>query len=501
MNNIPEQALYTAEQVRELDRRAIEESGEGGYALMCRAGAAAYRRLRSLWTGTGRMVVLTGPGNNGGDGYVMARLAREAGLPAVVLPAVDGEKLKGDAARARADWLACGGEEFPAAAGLPSDTGVIVDALLGTGLTRPPEGRIAELVSMANAHPAACFAVDVPTGLDADTGMLLGKALAAENTVTFIGRKRGLFTGMAGEVTGRVHFERLEVPELVYRGLEPSAFLMGRAEVSGWLQPRKASAHKGQHGRVVLLGGDHSMGGAILLAAEAAARAGAGQVLAVTRREHHAAMLARAPWLMPQEPRGTAALRRLLRSADAVVIGPGLGRGRWGKSLWRQVRSLKLPMVADADALNLLADSRYPELPHGAVITPHPGEAARLLESDIQDIQSDRFAGCEALCARTGAVSVLKGAGSLVAAPGRPLRVCDAGNPGMGVAGMGDVLAGIIGSLVAQGLPPADAAATGTWLHATAGDMAAREFGQRGLQPGDLMSPLMRLVNPPGRHG
>lgn len=501
MTRIPEQALYTAEQVRELDRRAIEEAGEDGYALMGRAGAAAYRRLRSLWTGTGSMVVLAGPGNNGGDGYVMARLAREDGIPAMVLPAVDGQRLQGDAARARADWLACGGEEFPAAAGLPSDTGVIVDALLGTGLTRPPEGRIAELVSMANAHPASCFAVDVPTGLDADTGMLLGEALAAENTATFIGRKRGLHTGMAAEVTGRVHFERLEVPELVYRGLEPSAFLTERGEVSSWLQPRRATAHKGEHGRVVLLGGDHGMGGAILLAAEAAARAGAGQVVAVTRRQHHPAMLARAPWLMPREARGGPELRGLLRAADAVVVGPGLGRHRWGRRLWRQARALRRPMVADADALNLLAESRHPELPHGTVITPHPGEAARLLESNTASIQTDRFASAAALAGRTGAVSVLKGAGSLVAAPGNPVRVCDAGNPGMGVAGMGDVLAGIIGSLMAQGLPPAEAATAGTWLHATAGDMAARELGQRGLQPGDLLAPLMRLVNPPGRHG
>ncbi len=498
MTRIPEQALYTADQVRELDRRAIEETEITGYELMCRAGAAAWRRLRSLWTGTGSVVVLAGPGNNGGDGYVIARLAREMGIPAVVIPGVDGERLRGDAARAREDWLAAGGEEYPQAGALPSDTGVIVDALLGIGLSRPPEGRIAELIRLANAHPAACFAVDCPTGLDVDSGTVPGEAIRAENTVSFIGLKRGLFTGAGVDVTGRVHFERLEVPSAVYRGIEPSALLVDRSEVSQLLPPRRPSAHKGEHGRVIVLGGDHGLGGAPLMAAEAAARSGAGAVIPVLRRRHIGPALARAPWLMPRTPGSSRQLAALLAGADAVVVGPGLGQSRWGRRLWRLARDSGRPLVADADALNLLAREPARGLPDGSVITPHPGEAARLLGRDVTSIQGDRFLAAAELGAGNGAVAVLKGAGSVVAAPGEAIRVIAAGNPGMGVAGMGDVLAGIIGGLLAQGIPANQAASAGAWLHAAAGDMSAREQGERGLQPTDLFGPLIRLVNPPG---
>lgn len=498
MTKIPEQALYSVTQVRELDRLAIEQSGEGGYALMCRAGEAAFRRLRFFWPGgSGRLLVLTGPGNNGGDGYVIARLAREAGLDVSVLSAVPGDWLKGDAARARDDWRAAGGEDSLFDGRLPADTGFIVDALLGTGISRAPEGRIAEMVSMVNAHAARVFAVDCPTGLDADTGRVLGEAIRAAHTSTFIGRKQGLHTGQARAVTGRIHFERLDVPDAVYQGTTPAAFLVDRAEIASLLPPREATAHKGRHGHVVVVGGDRGMGGAAIMAGESALRAGAGRVSLVTRPEHVGAALTRAPEMLALGVRRPGRrVAALLETADVVVLGPGLGQSRWGRRLWRMARDGGRALVMDADALNLQARSGS-RLPASSVITPHPGEAARLLGRSVGELEADRFATARALSETVGGTAVLKGAGSLIAAPDRPLRVCDAGNPGMAVAGMGDLLSGIIGALRAQGLEAAEAATAGVWLHATSGDMAAREAGERGLQPSDLLPALRRLVNPP----
>ncbi|MEA5446256.1 NAD(P)H-hydrate dehydratase [Gammaproteobacteria bacterium AB-CW1] len=498
MTRIPEQALYTAAQVRELDRRAIEDAGIGGYPLMCRAGEAAFRRLRFFWPGgSGRLLVLTGPGNNGGDGYVIARLALEAELPVTLVSAVDSDRLGGDAARARDDWLRAGGEISNFQEQLPGDTGLIVDALLGTGLARPPEGQIATLVNLANAHPAPVFAVDCPTGLDADTGQLLGDVVRASHTSTFVGRKRGLHTGQARAVCGRVHFERLDIPDAVYQGMTPTAFLIERQAVAACLRPRSPVAHKGRHGHVVVLGGDHGMGGAGIMAAEAALRAGAGRVSLLTRTEHVSAALARAPSLLVQGIRRPAQARATLATADVLVVGPGLGQGAWGRRLWRLALDSGRPLVLDADGLNLLArDGRRP--PAGSILTPHPGEAGRLLSQSPAELEADRFAAVTALAERYQATVVLKGAGSLIAEPQGVTHVCDAGNAGMAVAGMGDILAGIAGGLRAQGLPEGEAAWVATWLHATAGDLAAREQGQRGLQAPDLLPAVQRLVNPAG---
>ncbi|MDQ2069396.1 NAD(P)H-hydrate dehydratase [Natronospira bacteriovora] len=497
METIPQQGLYTVEQVRELDRRAISAEGIDGYALMCRAGEAAFRRLRFFWPGgSGRLLVLTGPGNNGGDGYVIARLAREAGLPVTLMSAVDGEALRGDAARARADWLACGGEEGVFEGALPADAGLIVDALLGTGLSRPPEGRIAEFISLANAHPAPVFAVDCPSGLDADKGTIPGDCIRAAHTATFIGQKRGLFTARARAVTGRVHFERLGVADAVYQGMNPAAFLIDRRQVSRNLPDRAPTAHKGLHGHVAIVGGDHGMGGATIMAAEAALRGGAGRVSLLTRPSHVAAALTRLPEVLVRGVRRSGQARAVLAAADVVVIGPGLGQARWGRRLLAEALASGRPLVVDADGLNLLA-SESPVLPAACVLTPHPGEAGRLLGLSVPDLEQDRFDAMERLLARFDTAVVLKGAGTLVGAPDWPIHVCDAGNGGMAVAGMGDVLAGLIGALMAQGLPAREAATAGVWLHAAAGDLAVREQGPRGLRPTDLFPAILRLSNPP----
>jgi ADP-dependent NAD(P)H-hydrate dehydratase / NAD(P)H-hydrate epimerase len=313
-------------------------------------------------------------------------------------------------------------------------------------------------------------------------------------TVSFITAKPGLETGAGRRLSGeRIHVS-LGVPAAAFSGQSSSAIRFRQAALTRWMHPRRPDAHKGDHGRVLCIGGDHGFGGAIRLCAEAALRCGSGLVSVATRPLHVAALLAARPELMVHGVDDQDQLDALLASAGVLALGPGLGRGDWAHGLWRTALASGRPCVLDADGLNLLCEGGH-ALPSPCILTPHPGEAARLLECAVAEVEADRFGAAQTLAARFGAVVVLKGPGSIVADEGRPSAVIDAGNPGMAVGGMGDVLTGVIAGMLAQGLDPWDAAVCGTLLHACAGDRAAHE-GQRGLLPLDLMPEIRRLANP-----
>jgi NAD(P)H-hydrate epimerase len=491
MQRVPS-VLYTAAQVRELDRRAIEDHGIPGYRLMERAGGAAFRLLRLRWPGAYRIHFHCGGGNNGGDGLVVARLARSAGLDARVALHGDPERLRGAAASAWADWVAAGGEAATVDAPEPADADLVVDALLGTGLDRPVRGVIAEAIGRINACGPPVLALDIPSGLDADTGAVLGEAVRATATVTFIGAKRGLYTGSGPDHCGAVFTQHLDVPDAVFEGPGAVVRVLEPGNVTARFPGRRPMAHKGDAGHLLVVGGDHGFAGAARMAGEAALRSGAGLVTLATRAEHAAALAAARPELMahPVESPGEA-LPELVERADAVAIGPGLGRGPWGRAALEAVlaRAQRIAVV-DADALNLLAEQPGARL-HGAVITPHPGEAARLLGTDAASVQADRFSAADALVGRLGATVVLKGAGTLVAEPGGGSWILPGGRPAMAAGGMGDVLTGVVGALRVQGLDAGDSARCGAWLHAAAADRAVAERGTvAGLLPGDLMDPL-----------
>lgn len=275
---------------------------------------------------------------------------------------------------------------------------------------------------------------------------------------------------------------------------------IGPDALPAWLPPRPRDSHKGANGHVLCIGGDHGSGGAILLCAQSALRTGAGLVSVATRAAHVQALLARQPEAMVHAVDAVDALAPLLARASVIALGPGMGQGDWGRAMFEAALAAALatekPLVLDADALNLLAAAPS-ALPAGTILTPHPGEAARLLETDVASVQSDRRAAAIALVQTHDAIVVLKGAGTIIAAPGRAPRVVAAGNPGMATGGMGDLLTGVIAALRAQGLDAFDAASCGALLHAHAGDLAAREGGMRGLLPSDLLPCLRRGANPP----
>jgi len=365
--------------------------------------------------------------------------------------------------------------------------------LFGLGFDRAPEGVTQALIVALNAQAAPVLALDVPSGVDADRGAVPGVAVKAALTLQFIVPHRGLYTGDALDHCGQKALAPLQLPAAAWQGVSPAAEHWTQARLPALLPPRRANTHKGESGHVLCVGGNHGSGGAIAMAAEAALRAGAGLLSLGTRRDHVGPLLARLPEAMTHALEDGDVLPALLDKARVVAIGPGLGQDEWARALFARVLASAKPLVVDADALNLLAQD--PRALPDAILTPHPGEAARLLGCSTADIQADRYRCAQALAERFHAVVVLKGAGSIVTAPGQAPRLIAAGNPGMAVGGMGDLLTGIIASLRAQGLAAFDAAAAGALLHALAGDAAAAD-GARGLLPTDLLSPLRRLANP-----
>ena len=485
--------IYPVAAVREMDRLAIEEHGIPGYSLMTRAAEATLRAAVSRFSAAKRWQVVCGAGNNGGDGYVIARLAAAAGHVVSVIALVDPEALTGDAATAHSDYAAADGVVSPWSGKLDPDAEVLVDAILGSGLERALEREFAAAVEAMNSHAAPVIAVDIPSGLHGDTGCVLGHAVDAALTVTYVGLKAGLFIGAGPAHSGELIFAGLGIPAACR---DPSVAVMQRISsrrIAAALPRRPRAAHKGDFGHVLVIGGGRGMPGAVHLCGEAALRTGAGRVSVATDPSHAATIVASRPELMSRGVENGDDLGDMLAQVDVVAFGPGLGRSAWAKSLYERVAIDARPSVWDADALNLLAAAGGSAA--NRVITPHPGEAGKLLESSTAYIQSDRLGALTALRQRYGGIAVLKGAGSLVSSGDGPPWICTLGNPGMAGPGMGDVLTGIIAALIAQGLDPEQAACLGVQAHALAGDRAA-ERGERGLIAFDLLDELRGVLNP-----
>ncbi len=489
--------LYRAADVREIDRRAIEERGIPGKELMTRAGTAAYRALRARFPRARRIAVVCGPGNNGGDGFVVARLAKQAGLDPMVLTLGDmraDTNTNNDAGAARSQCVAAGVATHPFVAKQLNQADVIVDALLGTGLKRPVQQEWRAAIEAMNASPLPVLALDIPSGLHADTGSVMGAAVRADVTISFIGLKPGLYTGAGREYAGEILFDDLGVPSDVYMGIAPLARRLTQQDLHGLVSRRTRDAHKGSFGHVLVVGSGPGMAGAARLCGEAAYRTGAGLVTLATHSSHAAAINAARPELLAYPVRTAKDLKPLSVRANVLALGPGLSQHKWSRDMYRAALGSRLALVLDADALNLLVAK--PVRRNDWILTPHPAEAARLLKTTTAKIQQNRFDAVRRLTQRYGGVCVLKGSGTLIAAAGDDtIWLCDRGNPGMASAGTGDVLTGAIASLRAQGLNPLDAARLGVWLHATAGDQVATAAGEIGVLASDLLAGMRVELN------
>ncbi len=494
MQKLP-RTLYRTDQVKELERIAINEYGISSFNLMTKAGYEVFQCVTGKWPNAGAVAVFCGSGNNGGDGYIAASLAHQAGLQVCVYTMATVEKLTGDALAAYQNYVSANGKVVLFDALQPINADVLVDALLGTGLNRSVTGRYAEAIKAINACPVPVIAIDIPSGLNADTGYVDDHAVKADCTVTFIGLKQGLFSGQAAEYCGNIFYTSLLVPDGVFQKVTPSAYRVVHAP----MPRRNRCAHKGAYGHVLIIGGDKGFIGAARLAAEAALRTGAGLVSIATRTEHSSIISLTRPEVMCHGVANGVQLSPLLKKANVIVIGPGLGQSEWAKELLITAILTRKLMVIDADALNILANTMFARhklalVSSTRVLTPHTGEAARLLMTTTSMIQKDRFAAAYEIQRKYGGVVVLKGAGTLIASED-DLAISTTGNPGMASGGMGDVLSGVIGALLAQGLSLKDAAQQGVFLHGLAADLAVEKDGERGLLASDLMPYLRKLVN------
>ena len=491
-NSLP-YSLYPVAQIKKFEGLAAESAGITLYDLMKVAGQACYDVFKSRYPAASKILVFTGHGNNGGDGYIFAAIAKDAGLEVQLCQMGNPDNLDNDAALAKETWQQSAGKIDPIEQANFASVDVIVDALLGTGLAGPVSSEFEDLIANINQAEKPILSVDIPSGLYADSGAISNVAVKADATITFVGLKPGLFTGAAAAYCGQIYFSGLGISEQFSALANSTSARITYQNLQYLLPKRQRDSHKGDFGRALIIGGNVGMPGAVRLAAESALRTGSGLVKVLTRQENQAQVMAGRPELMLQSyPEQVADEGGLGDWPTTLVIGPGLGQDDWAQGLLDKVINSELPCVVDADGLNLLA--RKMARKDNWVLTPHPGEAANLLNTAIDNIEMDRFAAVQRLQVQFGGIVILKGAGTLIC-DGKQTFVANVGNPGMASGGMGDVLSGIIGGLLAQGLNPLDAARLAVCLHGQAADLAAQQ-NERGLLASDLFPYIRKLVNP-----
>ncbi|MCL6556809.1 MAG: NAD(P)H-hydrate dehydratase [Burkholderiales bacterium] len=463
-------------------------------SLMERAGLAAAELARALAEDGRPILVFAGPGNNGGDALVAARHLKAWFYRVDVVCAADPTRLPADAAAAFAAWRAAGGgclSEPPRG----GDWGLVIDGLFGIGLTRPLGEPYGTWVAQINEQAAPILALDIPSGLDADSGLALGPTVRARHTVTFLALKPGLLTADGPDHCGTLHLRTLDVPASLFP--PPPGRLLETAMVRAFVRPRPRNSHKGRFGTVAVLGGAPGMTGAALLASRAALAAGAGRVYAGLLHEAALTVDCLQPELMLRSP----ATLPGLEPVNVIAAGPGLGTSAAAVEYLRAVIGRTVPLVLDADALNLIAAD--PALKEAVsrrsaptLMTPHPAEAARLLGTSVEQVQRQRVETASRLATRFNAWVALKGAGTVCAGPTDSWFINTSGNPGLASAGTGDVLTGIVAALLAQGLGPQEALLAGVHVHGLAADRLVEQgIGPIGLTASELIGAVRRLLN------
>ncbi|MGB1683108.1 MAG: NAD(P)H-hydrate dehydratase [Arenicellales bacterium] len=478
--------VYRIEQIREIEAQALARIDEPG-SLMMKAARGALFRLRQCWPTARSLTIFCGAGNNGGDGYALARLARRDGYAVQVVGIAP--STSAEAQLHRQAWLSEGGQFTQEMGDAVMDGDVLVDALLGIGFRGELRADYVDAITVMNGSARPVLAIDVPSGVSADSGGVAAVAVRSTVTVTFIGIKPGLVTGPALDHCGTVLLEDLGLSSDRRWGN-----IISVATVSGLRTVRKKNFHKGRAGHIGIVGAGPGMPGAAALCAMAALKSGVGKVTVGCHPISAQAVAAQCPEAIVRGLTSPKDVQELLGDIDVLALGPGLGKSEWSRMVFAPCLEAELPKVIDADGLNLLAHGENQSLK--AVLTPHPGEAARMLGRSTGDIEADRPDAAEALAIRFNSTAVLKGAGTLIKGLDLPAWVCPRGNPGMASAGMGDVLTGVVAGFRGQGLCDVDSAVWGVWCHASAGDLAAREVGLVGFLASDVIDriPVVRDV-------
>ncbi|EWH08713.1 carbohydrate kinase [Catenovulum agarivorans DS-2] len=491
--------LYTPEQIRSTEAKAAELNNLSLFQLMQQAGKAIFELVEGTFDASAHIGILLGKGNNAGDGLVVAKLAVEAGWQVSLVYMPNCQAFKGEAAQAQAELMAL---DQPSLSRLKQQNAVaadfsqfdlLVDCVLGTGFTGNLSAEWADIFQQANHSSRMIISADIPSGVNGLTGEADSNAIQAQHTVTFLALKTGLFTHDAADYCGLIHYASLGCQHQIEQLNKAYYQLSDWNQLKTFLPARRRNSHKGSFGHVVCIGGDKGMAGAIRLSAEAALRSGAGKVTVLTHPDNVLLVATGRPELMVRGINGiTSEVRKLIEQTDVILIGPGLGKTGWANGLMQLVVESNKNTVVDADGLNWLASYRYKK--QNWILTPHPTEAARMLNQSTNHIQHNRFAAATELHAHFGGAIVLKGCGSLIASE-QGIKVSRYGNPGMASAGMGDLLAGICAAMLAQGYTTELAAELAVNIHAKAGDLAAKQ-GERGMIASDLLQYMREVINP-----
>lgn len=484
-------ALFLTHQIRESEHYAKQNLGLTDEVLMLRAGFAAFSCLKQRYSKVQHIAVMCGGGNNGGDGFALACFAQEAGLYVRIYCSKPLEELTPAVRKVAYRAVSKGADSFSLDDIIDDNVELIVDALLGIGITGELQEPLAFVINFINEAKLPIFSIDVPSGLNADTGHRQGPCILADATITFIAKKLGLYQGDGPDCCGTIILDDLQLSELLPE-LSSATIQLDESLFYQALAPRVKNTHKGMFGHVLVVGGNLGMPGAPVLAANAAMRVGAGTVTIATHPSHACGALENFPEAMILGVETPSDLMPLFEQATVCILGPGLGCDEWAKAMFSCTISQQLPLVMDASALQLLAvEYQHDE---NWVLTPHPGEAAKLLGCSTDKVQEDRLDAVRSMQHTYGGVVVLKGMGTLIASHDN-VSLCALGNAGMSSAGVGDVLSGVIGGLLAQGVNLVKAAQLGVWLHAKAGDDATLMDGTLGLLASDLMIYLRKHIN------
>ncbi|HEY4708259.1 MAG TPA: NAD(P)H-hydrate dehydratase [Thermodesulfobacteriota bacterium] len=506
-----------AETIRSIDRAAVERYGITGLELMENAGKGVAEIVkREALSSNGRIAIVAGKGNNGGDGYVAARHLHNAGFRVTVFSLCRTGEIKGDAAANAASWIKMGGEvrevlssaDLKATESLLRHSSIIIDAIFGTGLEKNVSGVHAEAIDFINSLDKKVISIDIPSGVHATTGAVLGRAIKAHITATMAIPKLGLVLFPGRSFAGTFEVVDIGVPREMVEDESIRWNIITEGDLRKSLKPRKPESHKSTHGHLLVLAGSPGMTGAAYMAAVSAMRAGAGLATLGVPESLNGIMEVKTTEVMsiglpetPERTLGTVsfdAIKAMLPGKTAVIIGPGVGSSvEMMRLIEMLVREVRVPLVIDADGLNSIAPkaAMLKEAKAEVVLTPHPGEMARLLDVGAKDVQSDRMGSALRLVEMTGATVVLKGAGTIIAAPSGRVYINSTGNPGLATAGTGDVLAGMLGGFLAQGYSPEEAASAAVYIHGLAGDEVKKTQGELGMMAMDLVPLIPRLLN------
>ncbi|MBD3652870.1 NAD(P)H-hydrate dehydratase [Kangiella sp.] len=498
--------VFTADSIKMIEQAAAKAQGFALFELMERAGRAAFDCMEREWPLAHRVVIVTGSGNNAGDGLILAGLALRVGMQVTLVPIKPLDELTGDAAKA---WQQLKDKNIAVKApsqGLFEQADVIVDALLGTGFKGQLREEYAQVIEQINQSGMPVLALDLPSGVYADSGLCADSHIKADHTVSFIFYKvcQVINEGLAAQ--GELHLATLGISQSQFYQQQPIAWKQSYADVIDEIPERSATTYKQACGHLLCIGGDFTMGGAIMLATETALRAGAGLVTTFLHPDNRSAALGFCPEAMWhgvafEELSFNSLIEASPKQYDAVVLGPGLGRSEWARQVFEQSFSYaveqKLPCLIDGDGLfwlqQLIEQDENLALPQALIVTPHPGEAARLLSWDTATVSEDRITAAKAIAERYRCICLLKGAGTILA-DGQQLVIAGGAHPAMATAGLGDVLSGLIGSLLVQGMSAWDATRVATSIHFAAGVEAAGDR-TRGMLASELIEAINYLVN------